>query len=91
MQSAQRKQTLTDYDLVRAEVREPSLRLPLPLAGEGKRGITALDAPRPVARAGWCGVDLFFVLSGFLVGGMMLEDAARPEGLRLGRFFSRRW
>ncbi|MDO7843289.1 acyltransferase family protein [Sphingomonas immobilis] len=53
-------------------------------------GVAAIDALRPVARAGWCGVDLFFVLSGFLVGGMVLEEAARPEGLRLGRFFSRR-
>ena len=54
-------------------------------------GVMLVHAGAPGARSGWVGVDLFFVLSGFLVGGMMLEDAARPEGLRLGRFFSRRW
>ena len=44
----------------------------------------------PFARAGWAGVDLFFVLSGFLVGRMILSDAASPRGFDYARFLVRR-
>lgn len=54
-------------------------------------GIGWLDvAMRPVAVAGWAGVDLFFVLSGYLVGGLILDETARTGGLATGRFFARR-
>ena len=54
-------------------------------------GIAALDAALlPLINLGWVGVDLFFVLSGFLVGRMILVDAGRPAGLDRPRFFARR-
>ena len=39
---------------------------------------------------GWCGVDLFFVLSGYLIGNQVLGGVANGEGLSLGNFFARR-
>lgn len=39
---------------------------------------------------GWAGVDLFFVLSGYLIGNQLLGPAARGEALSLKTFFARR-
>ena len=44
----------------------------------------------PVAEPGWMGVDLFFVLSGFLIGGQVLAPLARGDALRFGDFYRRR-
>src|SRR5213075_3334219 len=41
-------------------------------------------------RFGWIGVDLFFVLSGYLIGGQLLAPLGRGQSIRLGRFFARR-
>ncbi len=46
--------------------------------------------PGRIDRFGWIGVDLFFVLSGYLIGGQLLAPLAREESIKLGRFFSRR-
>jgi peptidoglycan/LPS O-acetylase OafA/YrhL len=43
-----------------------------------------------VGKVGWAGVDLFFVLSGYLIGNQLLAPAARGEALSLKTFFVRR-
>jgi peptidoglycan/LPS O-acetylase OafA/YrhL len=52
-------------------------------------------APRRLMEAlvlGDVGVDLFFVMSGFLIGGILLRDLERGASARdLLRFWSRRW
>jgi peptidoglycan/LPS O-acetylase OafA/YrhL len=53
-------------------------------------GIMGFPLPGQAHRFGWIGVDLFFVLSGYLIGGQLLAPLARGEGIKLGRFFARR-
>jgi peptidoglycan/LPS O-acetylase OafA/YrhL len=53
-------------------------------------GIMGFPLPGRVHRFGWVGVDLFFVLSGYLIGGQLLAPLVRGQPIKLPRFFARR-
>jgi peptidoglycan/LPS O-acetylase OafA/YrhL len=63
----------------------------------GRHPVMMPDYPgiREVAHAwrqiGWSGVDLFFVLSGFLVGGLIFAEIKTSGDFRAARFVQRRW
>jgi peptidoglycan/LPS O-acetylase OafA/YrhL len=58
------------------------------LAHYPKTGSTLLDR---ALNFGWTGVDLFFVLSGYLIGGQLLKPVALGEHVALGQFYLRRF
>ncbi len=78
--------------------RRPQQRWP---ALDGLRGIAVLlvvfyhfHAPGPGLlhlRGGWAGVDVFFVLSGFLITGLLLREHDRTGRVSLGAFYRRRF
>ena len=44
----------------------------------------------PFAAGGYVGVDVFFVISGFLITRLLLDEADRTGGVSLSRFYARR-
>jgi peptidoglycan/LPS O-acetylase OafA/YrhL len=44
----------------------------------------------PIARFGWAGVDLFFVLSGFLISSQLFQSIAKGEKISWKAFYLRR-
>jgi len=53
-------------------------------------GLFGFVLPHDVQRFGWIGVDLFFVLSGYLIAGQLLSALARGKPLNVRRFYWRR-
>ena len=53
-------------------------------------GLFGFVLPYDVQRFGWIGVDLFFVLSGYLIAGQLCAALARGEPVSVGRFYWRR-
>jgi peptidoglycan/LPS O-acetylase OafA/YrhL len=44
----------------------------------------------PGLRGGWIGVDIFFVLSGYLITSILVSEWRRTDTIRLGRFYAKR-
>jgi len=44
-----------------------------------------------IGNFGWTGVDLFFVLSGYLIGGQLLSRVARNQPVDYGTFYLKRF
>lgn len=52
--------------------------------------VLAFHADLPWATGGFVGVDVFFVISGYLITGLLVREAITTGRIRLGDFFSRR-
>lgn len=85
--------TRTDPRFV-ARARQPGLdllrALAITLVIFYHAGLFGFSLPGRAERFGWIGVDLFFVLSGYLIAGQLLAPIARGEPPNLRRFFWRR-
>lgn len=78
---------IANLDLLRAVA--ISLVIPVNLVGEGV--VDAGPTVNHVLESGWVGVDLFFVLSGWLIGGLYWREYRRHGDVEIGRFWTRRW
>ncbi|MDJ0343633.1 acyltransferase family protein [Streptomyces sp. H10-C2] len=52
--------------------------------------VLAFHAAVPGLAGGFVGVDIFFVISGYLITGLLVREAVTTGRIRLGEFFSRR-
>lgn len=79
----------------KAKCMSPSLQLSHRHEIDGLRAIAVLPVVLyhfgvPGLDGGFVGVDIFFVISGFLIGGILWAELERTDTLRLGHFFMRR-
>jgi peptidoglycan/LPS O-acetylase OafA/YrhL len=80
------KQRVLGLDLVRATA------IAFVLVGHTVQTTAAVYGKSVVLRVAMVGVELFFVLSGFLIGGLLLDILSRGSSLRAWLLFlSRRW
>jgi len=81
-----------DAGLRGSDVPAPASRVRRDLQGLRAVAVLAVVATHLTGwpRGGFVGVDVFFVLSGFLVTGILLADLEREGTVRLGAFFARR-
>ncbi|KIQ70896.1 putative acyltransferase [Wenxinia marina DSM 24838] len=73
----------------------PAPHLPYRPEIDGLRAIAVLSVVLyhfgvPGLTGGFVGVDVFFVISGFLIGGLLWKELAETGRLRIGRFYLRR-
>jgi peptidoglycan/LPS O-acetylase OafA/YrhL len=52
--------------------------------------VVIYHAYRPVASGGFVGVDIFFVISGYLIGGALIRELVERGRIRLSAFYARR-
>ena len=52
--------------------------------------VVLAHADVPGFAGGFVGVDVFFVLSGYLITGLLIREQTRTNGIRYGRFLARR-
>lgn len=52
--------------------------------------VLAFHASVPGLAGGYIGVDVFFVISGFLITGLLVKEGAETGRIQLGEFFARR-
>ena len=62
---------------------------------EGLRGVAVLlvvlcHAGVPMFSGGFVGVDVFFVLSGYLISGLLIQEFSSNKRIAFGRFYLRR-
>ncbi|MDH5726681.1 MAG: acyltransferase, partial [Nitrospira sp.] len=74
-----------------SQERSPTFRQDI----EGLRGIAVLivvlfHCGMPEFSGGFVGVDVFFVLSGFLITGMLVSEIQKTSTLNLVQFYARR-
>ena len=53
-------------------------------------GVMLYHGGAPVVSGGFLGIDVFFVLSGFLITSLLLSEWARRLTIQLGQFWARR-
>jgi peptidoglycan/LPS O-acetylase OafA/YrhL len=86
---------LTDRPCSTTQGQVAAFRLHYLPALDGLRGVAVIlvmahHLGLPMSRGGWLGVDIFFVLSGFLITAILVQEWDETGGIDFGRFYARR-